>query len=59
MEGVNQSSFNFESTLDADCESSTGGTDITSKLGVILTPSRVATREKTSRPLMDERFFIL
>jgi len=25
---------NFESTLDADCESSTGGTDITSKLGV-------------------------
>jgi len=42
--GVNQSSFNFESTLDAGCESSTGGTDITFKLGVIITSSRVATR---------------
>lgn len=56
--GVNQSSFNFESTLDAGCESSTGGTDITFKLGVIITSSRVATREITSRPLMGGGFFI-
>gem|GEM_PF-6924433 len=48
----------FESTLDAGCESSTGGTDITFKLDVIITSSRVATREITSRPLMGGRFFI-
>jgi hypothetical protein len=49
----------FESALDAGCENSTGGTDITFKLGVIITSSRVATREITSRPLMGEGFFIL